>query len=457
MKLRSAALAGAALTLVSPVSAAAQSDNADPQLARLEQQLHHVQLQLADLKSAWPAGGATTNLENGRFAVASADGTFSLSLRSLIQFDTGYFSQGRGPAGSDLNSGSNFRRAQIGLVGIAWRDWSYNFTYDFGGNGVEKNGYIYNAYIQYNGFKPFGVRFGAFAPPAGVEDATGSADLIFLERPASADIARGIAGAPGREAVALFAQGDRYLVSVAYTGKKTTNAATFDSQEALVSRAAWLAVKSADFNWLLDANLSHVFKPADATAGSNSPNTFNFSNGPELAIDANKTVNTGAIDAKAITEWGLESAANYGPFYAQGGYFHYDVTRRAALPSPRFSGWYALATWSLSGESRRYDAGTASFRGLKPSHPLGTDGGVGAFEIAARYSHIDLDYRPLLATGGGGITGGVQDVWTLGLNWYPTAGLRFALDYDNLQVNHVGAPMSGISANAIAARTQISF
>jgi len=458
MTLRLAALAGAALSFVSPVLALAQTQDAtEPQLAKLEQQLHDVQLQLADLKKTRPAGSATTSLDNGRLTVASADGAFSLSLRSLVQFDAGYFSQGRGPANVDLNSGSNFRRAQIGLVGAAWRDWSYNFTYDFGGNGVEKNGYIYNAYIQYNGLKPFGVRIGAFAPSAGIEDATGSADLIFLERPASADIARSIAGSPGREAVALFAQGDRYLLSVAYTGKKTTNSATFDSQEAVVSRAAWLAVKSADFNWLLDANLSHVFKLADTAAGPNSPNSFSFSNGPELAIDASKTVNTGAIDAKAVTEWGLESAANYGPLYAQGGYFHYDVSRRTALPSPDFSGWYALATWSLTGESRRYDAGTASFRGLKPSHALGTDGGFGAFEIAARYSHIDLDYQPSLAASAGGVKGGVQDVWTLGLNWYPTSGLRFALDYDNLQVNHVNAPTSDISANAIALRSQISF
>ena len=244
------------------------------------------------------------------------------------------------------------------------------------------------------------------------------------------------------------------MISVAYTGKKTTDAATFDSQEAVVGRASWLAVKSPDFNWLLDANLSHVFKLADIAAGPNSPNTFSFSNGPELAVDSTKTVNTGAIDAKAVTEWGLETAANYGPLYAQGGYFHFDVTRRTALADPDFSGWYALASWSLTGESRRFDPTTASFRGLKPAHPLGTEGGLGAFEAVARYSRINLDFDPLLADG---VKGGVQNVWTIGLNWYPTAGIRFALDYDNIQVSHIDAPASAISASAIALRTQLSF
>ena len=73
----------------------------------------------------------------------------------------------------------------------------------------------------------------------------------------------------------------------------------------------------------------------------------------------------------------------------------------------------------------------------------------------ARFSRIDLDYEPLLAAGG--VKGGVQDVWTVGLNWYPTGGLRFALDYDNIQVNHVNAPATDISASAIALRSQISF
>ena len=116
------------------------------------------------------------------------------------------------PPRVDLNSGSNFRRAQFGFAGTAWRDWSYNFTYDFGGNGVEKTGYIYYAYIEYDGLKPFGIpRRRLSRRSAGIEDSTGSGDLLFLERAASVDIARNIAGSPGRDGVELFAQGDNYL------------------------------------------------------------------------------------------------------------------------------------------------------------------------------------------------------------------------------------------------------
>ncbi|HEY0267397.1 MAG TPA: porin, partial [Rhizomicrobium sp.] len=448
-------LAGTALAAFSaPALAAAAAKKpvpADPRIPALEQQLRDVQQQLSEIKATQSQQGQNdysgavvdlkrstsdqyvdinnrldsqtkVGLDNGRLTFASANGDFTLSLRSLIQFDYGYFSQGKNPAGVDLNSGSNFRRAQFGFVGTAWKDWSYNFTYDFGGNGIEKNGYIYSAYIEYDGFKPFGIRAGAFAPPAGIEDSTGSADLLFLERPSITDIARNIAGSPGREGVSIFAQGDDYLFSLAYTGKKATDAATFDEQQAVVGRASWLAVHNSDVKWLLDADFTEVFKLGDAAANSGA-NTTSFGNGPELAIDGTKTINTGNIDANKVTQFGFESAATYAGFYGQGGWFHINVERRTPVPDPDFEGWYALLTYSLTGEEHAYDPTTASFRGLKPAHPLGTPGGWGAWEIKARYSDADLDYLPGNTAATGGIAGGQQDVWSVGFNWYPTNGL----------------------------------
>jgi len=466
----------------------------DPRVTLLEQQLRDVRAEIENLKKAQAdsdnslalsdlkratgdqyvdinsqlAALPKVALDNGRFTVASADGRFTLALRALVQFDAGYFAQGKGPASVDLSSGANFRRAQIGVTGTAWRDWSYNLTLDFGGNGLESSGYIYSAYVEYDGLKPFGVRIGAYAPPAGIEDATGSADLLFLERPASADIARNIAGSPSRKAITLFAQDADYLVAASLTGDKVNignttklNTAPFDQQVAFVSRASWLAVSTPEIKWLLDADLTHVFKPTDLVAGTppltTALNAVSFSNGSELAVGSFKTVNTGNIDAKTVTEYGFETAAEYNALYVQGGYFHYDITRRnPAIVSPDFSGWYALATWSLTGETHAYDPTTASFRGLRPQSGLGS-GGWGAWELKARYSNIDLDYNPLSSAAAGGIGGGIQNVYSLGLNWYPTNGIRFALEYDNIKVTHVNAPTTDISADAIGFRTQLSL
>ena len=482
-------LAGAALAAFSAPALAADKkqpppDQPDPRIGVLEQELRDIELQLAQIKGAHTdqpdysaavldlkrstsdqyadlnsqlAAQTKTSLPNGRLSFASADGAFTLALRSLVQFDYGYFAQGKNPPSVDLSSGSNFRRAQLGIQGTAWRDWSYNFTYDFGGNGTEKSGYIYYAYIEYDGLKPFAIRAGAMTPFVDIEDSTGSGDLLFLERPASVDVSRNIAGSPGREGVEIFAQGDTYLVSAAYTGKKATDAVSFDNQEAVVGRATYLLVSQPDVKWLLGGHFTHVFHPPDVAANTNTSNVFSFSNGPELAVDSTKTVNTGNIDANKVDEFGFESAAEYAGFYGQGGWFHYEIDRRTALPSPHFSGWYGTLTYSLTGEQHPYDPTTASFRSLRPDHPLGTPGGWGAWEIKARYSDIDLDYLPFNSAATGGVAGGKQDVWSVGLNWYPTNGIRFALDYDNIQVNHVNAPAQDISASAIALRSQISF
>lgn len=162
-----------------------QASLADDRLDALDRQLREARRELAEIRAKQPRDAALTELrrdtaaqyarlkqrmdaqpvvglDNGRLSVVSADGAFSLALRGTVQFDTAYFAQGRNPPNVDLNSGTNFRRAQFGFVGTLWRDWAYNFTYDFGGNGVEQRGYLYRAYIEYDGLRPVGIRAGAF-------------------------------------------------------------------------------------------------------------------------------------------------------------------------------------------------------------------------------------------------------------------------------------------------------
>jgi phosphate-selective porin OprO/OprP len=486
-------LTGAALIVLSTPSFAAAKKATppppDPRIGVLEQQLRDVQQQLAEIKGSQGSNDYSaavvdlkrstsdqyvdinnrldaqtkTSIANGRVSFASPDGSFTLALRSLVQFDVGYFAQGRNPATVDLNSGTNFRRAQLGFQGTVFNDWAYNFIYDFGGNGVENRGYIYNAYIEYDGFKPFFFRIGAYTPPEGLEDQTGSGDLFFLERASAADIARNIAGAPSREAASIFAQGDTYVVSLSYTGKKTTDGTstgasvgTFDAQQSLIGRAAWLAVSAPDVKWLLDGHITEVLKLPDPSAGP-AASVIRLSNGPEIAVDASRTLDTGNIDAKSAREFGFESAAEYDRLFAQGGWFRYEIERRLAVPSPHFTGWYGFLTYSLTGEQHPYDPTTGSFRNIRPAKPLGAPGGWGAWEATARYSSTDLDFLPFATAATGGIAGGKQDVWTLGLNWYPNNAIKFQFNYENLQVNHVNAPGNDISANVIALRSQISL
>jgi phosphate-selective porin OprO/OprP len=443
-----------------PLAAPAWADDGG-RLAAAEQQLAAIRHELAVMAAApsmraghnAPAAAVRRSLDDGRFTLASADGDFSVSLRGTVQFDAGYFSQGRNPAGVDLNSGTNFRRAYFGLEGTAWRDWSYNIAYNFGGSGTEKSGYLYRAYVEYDGAQPFAVRIGAFSPFTGIEDATGGTNLPFLERPTAATIARGIAGGSGRQGIELFAQGRTYLVSLAYTGAKTNESGTFDEQQAVVGRAAWLAVDQDRLKWLLNLDATHVLKLADTAPGPAPSGFVRLEAGPEISVDGIQTLDTGALSARHVTEFGLESAVDAGRLFGQGGWFHYAVDRGGALADAGFSGWYVMAAFSLTGEPRLYDAGTASFHNPVPVAPLGK--GWGAWEVAARFSHTNLNDAAGTPAALGSVAGGIQDVWSTGVNWYPNRPLRFMLDYANIQVRQAGT--ATLTANAVAMRSQIAF
>ncbi|MEP6829351.1 MAG: porin, partial [Rhizomicrobium sp.] len=102
------------------------------------------------------------SVTNGRLQIASADGRFTAALRATVQYDVGYYMQNARTRafanGADLSSGSNFRRAQLGLQGKVFGDWSYYVNIDYGSGGstgTETPGHIQQAYIQYDGFGPF--------------------------------------------------------------------------------------------------------------------------------------------------------------------------------------------------------------------------------------------------------------------------------------------------------------
>ncbi|HWA30271.1 MAG TPA: porin, partial [Rhizomicrobium sp.] len=160
-----------------------QIDDLDRKLAALQQQ------QAPAEKSDAPVW----SLKSGRPVVTSADGRFSLAIRALGQFDAAYYMQSAKalslPGGQDLSSGTNFRRAQLGLQGKLFGDWSYLVNTEFGGSGgTESGGRVQALWVEYDGWKPFAFRIGAYPPAGGLEDNTGAADTLFLERAGPSDI-----------------------------------------------------------------------------------------------------------------------------------------------------------------------------------------------------------------------------------------------------------------------------
>ncbi len=441
-------------------------------LDALEQRNSELEAQILDLKGQAASSdqairdqmnATTVSLNNGRPSFASGDGQFTAAFRGVFQLDAAKYDQRspgalatdfrRGSVGDaaeadrarDLNDGANFRRARIGVEGKAFGDWNYNFLYDFGGAGVEEAGKISSAWVEYAGFAPFSVRVGAFSPPSGIEEATSTNGSLFPERASPSEAVRGIASGDGRTAAGLFGNGERWNLSAVFSGN-IIGTQTFDEQLAFVGRLAYVPHKTPDSVVHLGVDTVIVIDPA-ATGPNVAPGAatpLRLRDRPELRVDGMRLVDTGAIDAEGLTVLGAEFAAQYKAFSVQGEYYHIDVKRRAsALSNPDFHGWYVQGAWTLTGEPRRYSMATATFDSPRGEKPFSLkEGGKGVWELAARYSDLDLDYlagaagtAPLASA----IRGGRQQAYTFGLNWYPNAAVRFQADYQHVDIDRLSA------------------
>jgi phosphate-selective porin OprO/OprP len=190
--------------------------------------------------------------------------------------------------------------------------------------------------------------------------------------------------------------------------------------------------------------------------------TLTLSDRPELRIDPTTLVTTGALaDVSAAQVYSAEAAGTYGPLFFQGEYFWYNVDRNAfaPLPSLKFQGGYGEVAYALTGETRRYNAGSASYAGILPANPFSlSGGGWGAWEIAGRFSTVDLNDQ--LATANG-VAGGRQTIYTVALNWYANRNVRLMFDYLHgtigKQISPTNIGDAGAKFDAFAMRTQVAF
>lgn len=498
------ALAGAAFAQTAPNETATAE-----RIAALEAHLAELQAQIDDLKESTAADASDVRriqtdapqvtLANGRPTIATPDGNFRFAVRGLAQYDAAYYDQDAPGApdnrradtanASDLNSGGNFRRARIGVEGTVFHDWNYALMYEMGGTGSESS-QLNQAYIEYAGWKPWETaaalrfRIGAWATPAGLEDATSNTESLFLERAASAELIRSIAGGDGRTGVGVLANGDRWFWSGVLTGATVANTGEFDEQTGYLARVAFLPLRGTDYGVHVGANITGVIDPADTDATPADQQRIRLRERPELRNDTTRFVDTGNINADGLTAYGLELGGFWHNFYAAAEVYQIDLDRVGGV-SPEFGGWYVQGAWTLTEETRRWNAASGGFQGIRPTNAFNpAQDHWGAWEIAARYSVLDLNFHEgalnSAAIAGDTVRGGEQTVTTIGLNWYPNNTIRFLLDYQWVEIdrldpengntgstflNAAGAnnPVLGSGAQigqdyeALSLRTQVAF
>ncbi len=495
--------------------------------AELKEEVGDLQTQVADLKTSTVQqlsdvrqsadNQPRVSLANGRPSFSTADGQFTAALRGQLQLDTaGYLQPGAGPIATDLRrsgpalgasatnvdlahardlkDGVLWRRARIGVEGTAYGDWDYRLLFDFGGSGVENAGQLYEAWMQYSGFRPFHIRVGAWPQPIGLEDQASTSSQLFLERPAIADVARNLAAGDTRIGAGAFGYDKYWFVSADVTGRTigvvntgtaitsiTTGnvgtAQTFGDQLGFVGRAAVTPFHGSDWRVNIGVHGSYVDQPANTSGPGPSGVTpvsgfaVRLRDTQELRVDGTQLIDTGSIPARNASSVGGEFAAQKGPLLIQSEVESVHVSRADGPASPTFGGWYVEGGWMLTGEPRAYNASTAAFDGPTIAHPFSLkDHGWGAWELAARYSDADLNFdagAPGTAPTANAIRGGASQIWSFGLNWYPNQVFRVMLDVDHVRIERLspnaalfqtptGAQI-GQDYTVVAVRTQAAF
>ena len=369
----------------------------------------------------------------------SADAQFKFKFGGRIMNDWAWFSFDNEL--EDADDGTEFRRARLYLAGLIYHNVDFKAQYDFAGGDAD----FKDMWIGYRDFPLGHIKVGHFKEPFGLEEFTSSKYITFMERSLPTE-----AFSPGRNTgfgISATEMNDMLTWSVGAFrdsdgfGESQGNDYDFSAR---VTFLPWYEAKGS--------NLLHL----GAAASYKSVEQARYRARPESHLSS-RLVDTKSFLSDNAYLVGLESALVLGPFSLQGEYIMTavdftgkveqtetgsEIVAPASGGDPEFFGYYVYASYFLTGEHRAYKKTSGAFNRVKPTANAGADGGAGAWEVAARYSSVDLS--------DGGIDGGELDDITLALNWYLNPNTR-------VMFNYVNADAEQGSGDIFQTRFQIDF
>ena len=140
-------------------------------------------------------------------------------------------------------------------------------------------------------------------------------------------------------------------------------------------------------------------------------------------------VDTGKIAASNQKELALEGLWTHDGYSILTEYVRSWVNANQ-IANPSFYGFYITGGWFITGEHRPYDRNVGFARRAIPEHHLG------AVELTARYSRLDLDSKS--------VHGGLSDKGTLTLNWYLNRFWKLGVDGGIVNLNR--ASLNGVTS-----------
>jgi len=443
------------------------------------------------------------------FGFESADGKSVIKFNGLAQYDYRSFDEGaaevrnrsdsRGGSLSEIDGFKDAanswvaRRIRPTLQGTLYGKYDFRFTPEFAGGGAS----IVDAYIDAR-LKPYAkVRVGKYKPFVGLERLQGGGDIKFIERSyVSNDIL------PNRDqGISLYGDvfGDKLNYAfglnngvvdggnapttvendggIEYTARLFTTPFK-DDVNALSGLGFGIAATYTDYTAEKNLNFTDT-TAADGTRNglpayvTNAQQVF-FRYSPAVIADGKRVRvspqayyyygSFGLLAEYAIESQDVSLASGSSPAAGGTGATALATAQTTILNGSKkkltHDAWQIAGTYLLTGED-------SSFKSVKPKADFDLDKGTwGAWELALRYSQIDLDSDTFKAPNGSGyaaqtgadatptlaqsyadptLSAKKAKSWTAGVNWYLTQNTKIVLNYE--QTSFDGGAITGPAFN----------
>ena len=361
----------------------------------------------------------------------SVDKSVKLKLGGRIMNDWVGFSADRSVNENfSTVGGTEFRTARLYMSGTLHDRVEFKAQYDFAPIGTA----FKDVWIGIKGIPGLGkFRVGHFKEPFGLELMNSSRYITFMERALTSSLM------PSRNTGFMFANplADERMTWSAGVFKDALDTGTGLGSEnySLTGRITGLPLHEDGGKKLVHLGLAYSRRNPIL-------DRLRLRARPETHLST-RWIDTGSFPARSQDLLGLEAALVQGPFSLQSEYLN-SATDSPGLGDPSFNSFYVAGSFFLTGENRRYKRDAGTFTRVRPKGNLfGGEKGLGAWQLAARYSRLDLNH--------GSILGGKLDNFTLGLNWFLNPNTRIMFNYVRANREDIG------EGNIFQTRFQVDF
>jgi len=336
---------------------------------------------------------------------------------------------------AEPEDGTEFRRARFFMSGLLYDLVKYKLQLDFAGSEVAfKDAYIglVNVPVIRN------INVGHFKEPFSLEELTSSKYITFME------LSLANTFAPGRNmGFALYDTDalDKRMTWAIGVFRPTDDDAEIKDNSGYNVTAR---VTGTPLNEDKGKKLVHLGAAYSYVNPKDNVGPVQFRSRPEAHL-ASRYVDTGGFLADNYNLYGFEAAAVFNSLSVQGEYMIADVDS-AAAGDPTLDGYYVEASYYLTGENRSYKEG--AFDRTKVKKNFLQNGGWGAWQVALRYSSVDLNDA--------GLAGGEEDNISAGINWHLNNNTRVMFNYVHADIEG-GAGQDFGNLDTFQTRFQIDF